>query len=134
MSLRAITNERSTLEGKHGSAHTKLWEVGVDIEHQQPAPSAYARDRRLAQYANPDDPAFVTVRISCPRGDLSTPGRETGKLEPQTTTISCQLRHIDALVLALANALIIGRRDGTFPVVRGMKAFSAATIGAMYNE
>jgi len=133
VSLRALTTDYSTLAGSRGSDHTKLWEVAVDIEHQQPAPSVYLNKNTRTAYANPDDDAFVTLTIGCPRGDLST-GREIGKVEPQATVIRCQLGHIDALVLALSNALIIGRRDGTFPVVRGMKSFSVSTISAMGNE
>ena len=133
VSLRAITNEGSTLAGRAGSSATKLWEVGVEIEHQQPTPSVYTREETRPQYANPDDTAFVTLTVSCPRGDLTT-GRESGKVEPQETVVHCQLGHIDALVLALANALIVGRRDGTFPIVRGMKPFSAATLAAMHDE
>lgn len=128
--LATLTSDHSTLAGRRGSSLTKLWKVEVGIQHQQSAPSAYST-RPRSEFGDPSDSAFVTITIGCPRGEIGVPGggdKGKGFSAPVETVIRCELGHIDALVLALANALIVGRRDKTFPVVRGMKPFDSAFL------
>ncbi|MDO8500470.1 MAG: hypothetical protein Q7S20_01345 [Gemmatimonadaceae bacterium] len=89
-----------------------LWSVGVTIHHDRAAQSLYL-PTTTGQYANPRDHVLINVDIAHPRG--AEDGRSRG------TTIECELAHLDTLVEALSAALLIGRRDGTLPVAKGIK-------------
>lgn len=99
-----------------------LWTVNVTIAHLQPAESVYSGKGTLPVQKVADGEQRTSLKLEI--------GHARGSKAPvQTCTINCELAHLDGLAAALTAALMVGRRDGTIPIARGIRPWNVGKMG-----
>lgn len=93
-----------------------LWTVDLEISYGQPVESIYLPkepQQPTAGFTDPTDEVRLKITIGHARGRDDVP--------PKTCEIECEFGHLDNLAETLTQALMVARRDGLLPIVRGMK-------------
>lgn len=92
-----------------------LWSVAIRISHGVAAESVFfdKKSPALQKIVPGTDPVQLEITVGRVRGGE--------KREDESFTVDCELAHLDMLQQTLTAALAIGRRDGTFPIAKGVK-------------